>query len=48
MLFDRLGACLGLDPGTNGIRLILFVVSLSNHERNHLIRSEIPKPSRLG
>ena len=26
----------GLDPVANSIRLIPFVVSLSNHERNHL------------
>ena len=41
--FDRLRACPGLDPGTNGKLLIPFVVMLSaveasNHERNPLIQ----------
>ena len=34
--FDRLRACPGPDPGANGMLLIPFVVSLSNHDRNRL------------
>ena len=34
--FDKLRACPGLDPGTNGKLLLPFMASLSNHERYQL------------